>query len=205
MILDYLKKSRGLYRVDPVDETWFSSSELVNNKGLEQLPELSRILLMSDGSMTQILETIFLSKVSIDIKMQKLISPGADVARFAGLDEGSQALLREGWLTVGDEALVYTHSLLFAAQDGDLPIAAIKKMDKPLGKMMRSDNIKTFRDRLQIGLIKSVDVAKELKAPQDSRFWARLYRLATDRGLTGVMFELFSPRLLSMNSDRSND
>lgn len=195
-MLDYLKKDRGLYRLNPIEETWFLPSQPDSGKKLGSLPELSRILLTSDGSMTQMLETIFLAKISINIKKQETVSPSVEVTGFAGLHEGSSALFREGWLTVNSKPLVYAHSLLFFSGDGVLPLSKIRAFDKPLGKIMRSNNLKTLRDSFHIGMVTSADIANELKMDSGSMFWGRLYRLTTDQGLTGVMFELFCPWLL---------
>jgi len=195
-VLDYLKRNLGSYRLYPDEDSWFSPSHQAADKKLEPLPELSRILLASDGSMTQMLETIFLSNVSINIKRQETVYPSMDVTSFAGLQEGSSALLREGWLTVDDRPLVYVQSLLFVLDDGILPLSMIREFDKPLGKIMRSENLKTFRDSFYIGKLTSPDIAKELDLDVHKGFWSRFYRLTTDQGLTGVMFELFCPWLL---------
>lgn len=197
-MLEYLIKNKTLYDVAPLKETWFGLEKFQDHHLVSPLSPVARLLLTSDGSMTQMLEALVLLNISMAIERQDIISPSASLS---GIDEASEiekALAREAWLTADNKPLVYAHSLLFAADSKPYSLDAIRDVTEPLGKMLRENNIKTSREGHRIGRVKSIEISGRLGLSPDEEFWARYYSLDTDAGLKGVIFEVFSPELFEI-------
>ena len=197
-MLEYLIKNKTLYNIAPLKETWFGLEEFQDHHLASPLSPVARLLLTSDGSMTQMLESLVLSRISMSIERQDIISTQVPSAVAGETGEAKEALAREAWLTAGSGPLVFAHSLLFAEDSRLYPLDAIRNVTEPLGKMLRENNIKTSREGHRIGRIKSLEISQRLGLPADEDFWARYYSLDTDAGLKGVIFEVFSPGLFEL-------
>lgn len=191
-MLNYIEKSNFLYDIKPVKDTWFHIKEFADHHLTNPLSPVARMLLTSDGSMTQMLESLLLSKISMSIERQEVIVTGdLDIVE----SNGKEALAREAWLTDGKRPLIYAHSILFS-DDKSMNLDSIQKVSQPLGRMLRDNKVKTLRDECHMGMVGSDKIAKHLDMNSESSFWARYYRLTTDSGLYGVIFELFNPDLI---------
>ena len=182
----------------PLEETWFGLEEFQDHHLVAPLSPVARLLLTSDGSMTQMLESLVLLNISMAIERQDIISPAGSLSGVDTAGEIEAALAREAWLTAGNRPLVYAHSLLFAADSGPYSLDAIRDVTEPLGKMLRENDIKTSREGHRMGRVKSPEISGRLGLSSDEEFWARYYRLDTDAGLKGVIFEVFSPELFEI-------
>ncbi|MDT8317323.1 MAG: chorismate pyruvate-lyase family protein [bacterium] len=197
-VLEYLIKNKTLYDVTPLKESWFGLEEFQDHHLVSPLSPVARLLLTSDGSMTQMLESLLLSDISMAIERQDIISSAASLSGMDSACHGEKALAREAWLTAAARPLVYAHSLLFAADSKSYSLDAIRDVTEPLGKMLRQNNIKTSREGHRMGRVKSPEISKHLDLSSDEKFWARYYSLDTDTGLKGVIFEVFSPELFEI-------
>jgi len=198
IVLKYLSKSETAYRINPLEATWFDLAEFSKHHLTTPLTPVARLLLTSDGSMTQMLENLTLSPISMAIKRQEIISPGDSIKELADRAAHGRAVAREAWLASGNRLLIYAHSILFASDGRDASLDAIMEMTSPLGRMLIDDGIKTLRKGCRIGLSQSKDIAQDLGLPGDTKFWGRYYKLSTDSGLGGIIFELFSPDLFEI-------
>ena len=197
-MLEYLTKNKTLYDVAPLEETWFGLEEFQDHHLVAPLSPVARLLLTSDGSMTQMLESLVLLNISMAIERQDIISPAGSLSGVDTAGEIEAALAREAWLTAGNRPLVYAHSLLFAADSGSYSLDAIRDVTEPLGKMLRENDIKTSREGHRMGRVKSPEISGRLGLSSEEEFWARYYRLDTDADLKGVIFEVFSPELFEI-------
>ena len=197
-VLDYLIQCKTLYDVVPLKETWFGLEEFQDHHLASPLSPVARLLLTSDGSMTQMLESLVLLNISMAIKRQEIISSAASLAGIDAVCRIDKALAREAWLTAGNRQLVYAHSLLFAADSNPYPLDSVREVREPLGKMLRENNVKTSREGHRMGRVKSLEISASLGLSPDEEFWARYYRLDTDAGLKGVIFEVFNPELFEV-------
>lgn len=194
-MLNYIEKSNFLYDIKPVENAWFHIREFADHHLTNPLSPVARMLLTSDGSMTQMLESLLLSKISMSIERQELIASAGELDIVKS--KGKEALAREAWLTDGKRPLIYAHSILFS-DDENMTLDSIQQVSQPLGRMLRDNMVKTLRDECHMGMVKSGKIAKHLGADSEIDFWARYYRLRTDSGLNGIIFELFNPDLMEM-------
>ncbi len=165
---------------------------------LKPLSSIGRLLLTSDGSMTQMLEALLLKKVSTEIICQKIVPLEQKIDAVPEIAPGDTLLSREAWLMDGQRPLIYACSLLAAEEEGDYSLDTIKEVNEPLGRMVRDKGIRTLRDRCCFGLVTSPVVAEKYGVGPDADLWARYYRLTTDSNFSGVIFELFSPSLFEL-------
>jgi len=192
-VLNYIEKSNFLYHIKPLQNAWFDLKEFADHHLTNPLSPVARMLLTSDGSMTQMLESLLLSKVSMSIERQELIASVGDLNIVES--DGREALAREAWLTDGKDPLIYAHSVLLSNNE-TYSLRSIQEVSQPLGRMLRDNKVKTLRDECRIGIVNSPQIAERLSIDSDSDLWARYYRLTTDSGLYGVIFELFNPALI---------
>ena len=192
-MLNYIGKSNFLYKIEPLQNTWFDIKAFADHHLTNPLSPVARLLLTSDGSMTQMLESLLLSTVSMSIERQEIIESSDDLDIVES--EGSVGLAREAWLTDGKTPLIYAHSVLFS-DDKNYSLQSIQDVSQPLGRMLRDNQVKTLRDKCRVGLVESPQIAAHLGLDPDWHFWARYYRLTTDSAIKGVIFELFSPSLI---------
>ena len=196
-MLTYLKKSNNIYQINPMEETWVDVDVLMKSSLSESLSPVARLLLTSDGSMTQMLEALTLSTVSMIMKRQEILRAGNALLSLKVFDGIEKALAREAWLSCKGKPLIYAHSLL-STDDGSYSLESVMDTEKPLGRMLIDVGAKTFRGELALGLVKSPDVAHDLSLSPDTDFWGRYYKLSSDSGLSGIIFELFSPHLFQI-------
>ena len=192
-MLTYLKENNQSYSISPIEDTWCTADELEGHHRITPLSPVARLLLTSDGSMTQMLEALNLSAVSMIIKRQEILS--AQSLKMTVPEVSERALAREALLATENRSLIFAHSLLFSNNEDSCSLESIMETEKPLGRMFIGDKIKTLRDGLKIGQVSSPDIAAHFDVPADATLWGRYYNLSTDRGLSGIIFELFSPHL----------
>lgn len=167
-----------------------------------------RLVVASDGSLTRLLETLYLSTIEVEIKDQKVGAIGKDMADYLGMDVSSEAIIRDAWLVKGRERLVYAKSTFLLQGLNKRFLERLKRGEEPLGHLLRTHNLFTLRDNWQIAVILCGSIARDLGLPQDTRFWARRYRLFTNpspggevqEGLplvTAAIMEVFSPKILA--------
>lgn len=167
-----------------------------------------RLVVASDGSLTRLLETLYLSTIEVEIKEQKVGAIGKDMADYLGMDASSEAIIRDAWLVKGKERLVYARSTFLLQGLNKRFLERLKRGEEPLGHLLRTHNLFTLRDNWQIAVILCRSIAGDLGLPQDTRFWARRYRLfinpsaggEAQEGLplvTAAIMEVFSPKILA--------
>lgn len=153
------------------------------------------MLLLSDGSLTVLLNASLLSFVRLQRLRQEDIILGRDMADYIEIDAGQKAIDRDVWLMNGDKRLVYANSTLPTSLMGDEIYNKLSKGDTPIGILINEQNILTRRDRLQIARINSPEISRELGLSEDTALLARRYRLHTEGGFKGAILEVFSPNI----------
>jgi len=153
-------------------------------------------MLTSDGSMTQMLEALTFSSASMHIERQGLLPAGHPLPDLISRADTREVLAREAWLYAGGKKLIYAHSLLTVSEGSETAVDTIKETNKPLGKVLKEECVKTLRTSCRIGTVKCSGISSSLGIDPETIFWARYYKLSTDSGIEGIIFELFNPQLL---------
>jgi chorismate-pyruvate lyase len=183
-----------LYNIS-LSSGWMNGSEFLSYCSSNPINPFIRVLLLSDGSLTRLLNALLLSPVTLQRLRQEEVSLEKEMADYIDAVVGQKVIDRDVWLMNGDERVVYANSILPTSLMRDDIYNEITRGDTPIGTLLSEQSILTRRDRLQIVRVMSKEISKELGLPDDTELWARRYRLNTEGGFRGAILEVFSPRL----------
>ncbi|MBI5892429.1 MAG: chorismate lyase [Deltaproteobacteria bacterium] len=180
---------------------WFKFEEAIDLFSRLSMAMPERLLLSSDGSLTRLLESVYLSPIEVEVKNQKTEQIDAAAADYLGVSSNQDAVIRDIWLTKGRQRLVYANSVFPTSGLDKGFLEKLIRGYEPLGHLLRSHNFLTLRDNWEIGIIQCPDAALDLSIPIDTPLWARRYRLlanplTTGNGITAAIMEIFSPDVL---------
>nr|MBS0020986.1 DUF98 domain-containing protein [Gammaproteobacteria bacterium] len=145
---------------------------------LQALSSFQRILLTTDGTLTDILEAYVWEPIEIVKLMQEHLTvpkaiPHLDIAAH------TDVLHREVLLRGARSAKNYLHAtsvLVLDRLDPDLREDLITTQE-PLGKLMIQARLETFREIVQCSLQKTLDMGKVFGEPSDCELISRTYRI----------------------------
>lgn len=179
---------------------WFRFEETLDLFSKVSMEPAERLILSSDGSLTRLLESLYLFPVEVEIKNHKLGHIENVIAEYLGVEPKQDAIIRDIWLKGDGKRLVYAQSIFLGADlDKDF-LDKLIKGDEPLGHLLRNHSLLTLRDKWEIGIVQCPEVASDLSIPSDTYLWARRYRLLanplTGSGITAAIMEVFSPEVI---------
>lgn len=186
-----------IYNISP-SGGWLDDKEFLSICSSNPLKAPARMLLLSDGSLTRLLNALLLSPITLNRLRQEEVMLDNEMAGYIEAEAGQKVIDRDVWLMNGSEKLVYANSVLPTSLMRDDIYNEITKGDTPIGTLLSDQSILTRRDRLQVARVTSREVSRELGLPEETGLWARRYRLNTEGGFKGAITEVFSPRLFEI-------
>lgn len=156
----------------------------------QEVPPMLRLALLSDGSLVKLLKAVYLSEITVDVKAQRQIIMGIEMAKFLDVAEGSDAIGREAWLCCNEKRLVYAHSVIDISKMGEMIQKEINKKSMPVGMLLSDYGLPLLREQLFITLLRSNHLAEEFSMSR-GMFWARCYRLRGGDGFNAAILEIF--------------
>ena len=174
--------------------SWMESERFISfcHNHKEEIPLLTRLTLLSDGSLVRFLKALYLSDISVDVTAQREVPMGLEMAKFLDSKGGVNSIIRDAWLCCNGQRLVYAHSFIDASEMGEVIQKEINRKAMPVGILLSDYNLPLIRDQLFITQFKSDSLAKELSTTENI-FWARYYRLRGGDGFNAAILEVFSP------------
>jgi len=148
---------------------WIPADGVFKSDAPVTMDPVLRILLMSDGSTTTLLQALWLTPVEVHVIRQREISLDASPAEFLTVEPGTKALAREAWLSTKGQRRVYASSMMLLDA---LPRALLKGVSdgrKPLGLLFSEAGLPIVRDGLQVA---------SFSDPAGRPFWMRRYRMS---------------------------
>ncbi|HEC56868.1 MAG TPA: chorismate lyase [Candidatus Syntrophoarchaeum butanivorans] len=120
---------------------------------LERLPFLQKLMLLTDGSMTLLLEIYTGHPVVVETLTQKIIMANEDIALRLGVALGDSVNYREVILKDGttDRPLLYAISLAPLSRLTDEFREDLLRADIPIGKIMKIHGLEFRRELVAIG------------------------------------------------------
>lgn len=173
---------------------WMDVEGFISYCEIQRVPPLVRLTLLSDGSMVKSLRALYLSDISVDVKGQREVRMGIEMAKFLDSTEGLNSIARDAWLCCKGGKLVYAHSFIDVSKIGEVMQREINKRSKPVGILLYDYSLPLLRDQLFIAQVKSEHISEEF-AVSGNIFWARCYRLRGGDGFNAAILEIFSPLL----------
>jgi chorismate-pyruvate lyase len=174
--------------------SWMESERFISfcHKHKEEIPFLTRLTLLSDGSLVRFLRALYLSDISVDVTAQREVPMGLEMAKFLDSRAGVSSIIRDAWLCCNGQRLVYAHSFIDASEMGEVIQKEINRKAMPVGMLLSDYNLPLIRDQLFITQFKSDPLAREFSVTENI-FWARYYRLRGGDGFNAAILEVFSP------------
>jgi chorismate-pyruvate lyase len=185
----FLRPGHSMPDSPPAPISWITADDFFKNVALVQMDPILRILLISDGSTTALLQALWLSPIQVEVVCQKELPLDSPTAEFLKVEPGSIALAREAWLRANGRRLVYASSMILLKGLSRPLLQGVSGRQKPLGLLFNEAGQPVVRDRLEIAFVTDSSVQKA-PAPNDGKppFWLRRYRLSlgTQPGLKPI-------------------
>ncbi|HTN43875.1 MAG TPA: chorismate pyruvate-lyase family protein [Nitrospiria bacterium] len=157
--------------------SWITADEFFKSDALLRMDPVLRMLLMSDGSTTALLQALWLSPIRVEVILQKELPLNPPTAAFLGAVPGADALTREAWLTADGRRLVYASSVILIEALPRPLLRAVSGRQKPLGLLFQETGQAVLRDRLQIAPVPDA-AAIGTRGRTGGPFWMRRYRMS---------------------------
>ena len=172
-------------------------------RAIQSLPAFLRALLVTDGTVTKILEAYFWEPVIVDTLYQEFISTTAEIP-WVDICPGDRALLRRVRLRGGDSEHEYARadSVIRAERVPDHFRQRLIDREIGIGALIRDSGLESYREVMEVGINSSPPAKSESTDPiggeaqdtdqsadGDSLF--RTYRIIIDREPVILITETF--------------
>ncbi len=184
-------------------EGWSGVTEKRAHALIKELPTCFRPLIVSDNSLTLDLELLYGARVDVVVRFKGFASLDRDHALYLDEQPLTETMEREVWLVASEKRMVYAQCIIPLTSIKKELLDALKKYeDEPLGRILMARKIPLVKDRLQIGIVRSLRVAVELGIDETTPMIARRYRLINrdasgDWIIKAGITEIFNPDILS--------
>ncbi len=168
-----------------------STQEFLSAPLTKTLTDRGRALIASNGSLTRLLEALYLKEINIEVKNQGISPQSNGSLKLLGISENEEVMTRDVWLVDGNKKLVFAHSVIPVKI---LPSNILKKLTpgkEPLGSILEKEDIFCKKNFYEFARLKWKDIAKGFNLPEDYVFWARRYRISTQSGIIAAIMEVF--------------
>ena len=162
----------------PATISWITVDEFFKSDARVQMDPIQRILLLSDGSTTALLQALWLSPIQVEVVRQKELPLDSLTAEFLKVEAGANALARDAWLTAKGQRLVFASSMILLEGLSRPLLQAVSDRQKPLGLLFQEAGQSVVRDRLQIAFVSDSTIPKAPRQTGGKPFWLRRYRLS---------------------------
>jgi chorismate-pyruvate lyase len=141
-----------------------------------KLTPLQRILLITDGTLTEILEAHFLERIEL-VKISECLLKGSELSTDIAIDADERVLERKinlrgqqsGTLYVYAESLVLVDRLDSSFQ------AELLETNIPLGRLWRAHRLETFKELVSIECRPAGELGKHLACAESATVLGRVY------------------------------
>jgi chorismate-pyruvate lyase len=146
----------------------------MNHGSLGLLP---RILLITDGTLTEILEAAFLERIQVAKVSQQLVTPEPDQRWLAGSTE--HLLQRKVILTGATSSKTYVYAESFIAVGQLSPEFREELMNSsiPLGRLWLEHRLETFKRLQNVNCQPAGDLSRYFGCAEDARLLVRTYHV----------------------------
>lgn len=149
---------------------------------LKALPPFQRILLTTDGTVTEILEAQFYEQINLVKLFQETRITNIDIP-YLDIKSGTEVLVRKILLQGKDsgENYIYAESILVPEHLSTSLQEGLHSTDKPIGRLMIEAKTETFREILSCKSESADDLAKHFSVKNNSTLISRTYRIFSDQ------------------------
>jgi len=152
--------------------------DLKDIKGLKvRLSKAQRLLLLTDGSVTTLLEVLTGKPVAVKTLVQQIVRADAETAAALDLEDGDSVNYRVVILKNDDEdrALIYAESYTPVARLQKEFKHDLMKADIPIGRIMAQRRIESRREIRSIETISNEELSDLFRVPHQVPLLSRTY------------------------------
>ena len=170
------EKNAGMLRID------LQTSIAQSNLDLRELSSFQRILMTTDGTVTEILEAQLWESIQIIKLYQDLVTLDTAVP-YLDVEPQSQALIRKVILRgkSSHKNHIYAESIIIPERLDDKLKDGLLNFQKPIGLLMLEDRLETFREILSCKMELAEEVAQHFDIAPESNLVSRTYRIFANR------------------------
>lgn len=179
---------------------WLDPEPFPDLAGIKISKQFQEIIASTD-SLTKRLETHTASPSLVRLENQHLQSDWEDLPEIWTPDyqihPPHAALLRNAWLTLGKQDLIFAHSQLSLTSMTETTQHTIQQGEQPLGSLFLARDEQVQRQRLQLAAANLPTLASRLNWPESHRFICRRSLFFVANELCGRILEIFLTDLSS--------
>ncbi len=159
---------------------------------LKDLSPFQRILLTTDGTVTEILEAQFWEPINLIKLFQEKRISDVDIP-YLEIRSGTEILVRKILLKGSDSKTnyIYAESILVPEQLDTSLQEGLINTDKPLGRLMIEAKTETFREILSCKEETAEELGQHFDLSADSTLISRTYRIFADQKPIMLITEKF--------------
>ncbi|MCK5236870.1 MAG: chorismate lyase [Deltaproteobacteria bacterium] len=186
--------------MDSIFYDWLNKEEWLDEEEAGKLSEKEISVVTSQGLLIDELSVGALKSVKAELIWTEPSTLSIEDSEYMNEDEGLECLVREVWLCVDGEKMVYAKLLIPVSRVDEKLLMRLKKDEEPLGGMLRAMGADTEKEKFQYGHCKGLDVSKGLSGDGDEKFITRRYLLSSRKGnsetsewiIKAMVIEVFS-------------
>jgi chorismate-pyruvate lyase len=175
-----------------------SKIELLKNSlkkiplNLSDLSTLQRMILITNGTLTDILEVYSLEKISIVKLSEKLLSIPKEIP-VLNLEVGSEVIKREIFLQGKNSKknLIYAESIIVPERLDKRFKEQLLNSKKPIGKLWLEYRVETFKEIIDLSQEVAGDLAKDFNINKEDKLFSRSYRVFSQNKPVMMITEKF--------------
>ncbi|CCH98443.1 MULTISPECIES: chorismate--pyruvate lyase family protein [Microcystis] len=159
---------------------------------LSELSTLQRIILITDGTLTDILEIYLLEKMSIVKLSEEAVYLEEDLP-VLDLEKGSKIIKRKIFLcsTVSQKNLVYAESIIVIDRLDTKFQEELINSGKPIGKLWLENRMETFKEIVDLSQERAGDLAEDFQISPEEKLFSRTYRVFSQKQAIMMITEKF--------------
>jgi len=150
----------------------------LNGFDANSLEPLQRVLLVTDGTLTEILEANFFERIRL-VKISQKVIPATSA--HALLDPSPGEVLIERKILLQGEAsrrnYAYAESLIAVDRLGQSFGIELVDSNTPLGRLWLEHKLETFKELHEVGCQRASDLCHYFECPEDAPLLVRTYRV----------------------------
>ena len=162
---------------------------------IRSLPALQRVLLITDGTLTDILEAVFLERIQIVKVAQRAIPATAEHSPLEA--KPGEILIQRSILLRGHQSrrnYAYAESLIAADRLGPTFRKELFDSDLPLGRLWVEHQLETYKELQEVRCVKASRLADGFPSVDCSALLVRTYRVMVQGRPSIMITEHFPAR-----------
>ncbi len=168
MVERYYRRAEGNSGPNPFRCEGFVRGGTIASDGCEPvaidtLPPFLRALLVTDGTVTKMLEAYFWEPVVVDTLRQEFITAEAEIP-WIDIAAGDRIMVRRARLRGADSGKHYAHAFSVIRTDLIPPVFRQRLIDREIGigALIRDSGLESYREVMEVGVEVSPDVRSGL-------------------------------------------